>query len=84
MEEFFSQIKVNTRGEIIYKPVKLAVTENGRVYIEVHHDVYNKSASLAVEARKMIEKQKLSNVIDWEKFKAVVENKQGIAEDISL
>ena len=84
MEEFFPQIKVNTRGEIIYKPVKLAVTENGRVYLEVHHDVYNKSASLVAEARKMVEKEKVSELVDWEKFKAVVKRKSGVAEDITL
>ena len=84
METFFPQIKVNTRGEIIYKPVKLAVTENGRVYLEVHRDVYNKSASPVTEARKMVESQKLSELIDWEKFNAVVRRKSGVAEDISL
>lgn len=84
MEDFFPQIRVNTRGEIIYKPVKLAVTGNGRVFLEVHHDVYNKSANLVAEARLMVEKQKLSGQVDWEKFKAVVNQKSGVAEDITL
>jgi len=84
MEEFFPQIKVNTKGEIIYKPVKLAVTREGRVFIEVHRDVYNKSSNLAAEARQMVEKQKLSDMVDWEKFKLAVNQKNGVAEDISL
>jgi lipoprotein-anchoring transpeptidase ErfK/SrfK len=84
MEEFFPQIKVNTKGEIIYKPVKLAVTGDGRVFLEVHHDVYNKSASLVTEARQMIERLKLSESVDWEKFKTVVKQRSGVAEDISL
>jgi hypothetical protein len=84
MEEFYPQIKVNTRGEIVYKPVKLAVTGNGRVYLEVHNDVYNKSSGLVEEARQLVEKQKLSELVDWEKFKSVVQQKRGIAEDISL
>jgi L,D-transpeptidase ErfK/SrfK len=84
MEEFFPQIKVNTKGEIIYKPVKLAVTESGRVFLEVHRDIYNKSTNLVAEARQMVEKQKLSELVDWEKFKAVVKHKSGVAEDISL
>lgn len=84
MEEFFPQIKVNTRGEIIYKPVKVIVTENKRVFLEVHQDVYKMSSGLADEARRMIEKQKLSGLVDWDKFKAVVKQKNGIAEDISL
>ena len=84
METFFPQIKVNTGGEIIYKPVKLAVTDNGRVFLEVHHDVYNKSANLVEEARQMVEQKKLTKVVDWVKFKSVLKQKSGVAEDISL
>jgi lipoprotein-anchoring transpeptidase ErfK/SrfK len=84
MEAFFSQIKVNTRGEIIYKPVKLAVTEDGRIFLEVHPDAYHKGASLAALAREMVKKQKISEMVDWDKFKSVVKQKSGVAEDISL
>jgi lipoprotein-anchoring transpeptidase ErfK/SrfK len=84
MEAFFPQIKVNTRGEIIYRPIKLAVTESGRVFLEVHNDVYSKSSSLVTEARQMVEKLKLSEQVDWEKFKTVVKQRRGVAEDISL
>ncbi len=84
MEHFFPQIKVNTKGEIIYKPVKLAVTEDGRIFLEVHHDTYNKSTNLVAEARQMVEKQKLTGLVDWVKFKSVVNQKSGVAEDITL
>lgn len=84
MEEFFKEVKVNTTGEIIYQPVKLAVTEEGRVFLEVHHDVYNKSIGLAAEAKKLVEKNQLADRIDWKKFEAVVRQKLGIAEDITM
>lgn len=85
MEEFFKEVKVNTPGEIIYKPVKLAVTDEGRVFLEVHRDVYGKSSSgLATEARRLIEKQNLSERVDWQKVKSIVRHTSGIAEDISL
>jgi len=84
MEGFYPQIKVNTRGEIVYKPVKLVVTDDGRVYLEVHNDVYKKSVGLVEEARQLVEKQKLSDQVDWAKFKLVLQQKRGIAEDISL
>jgi L,D-transpeptidase ErfK/SrfK len=84
MEEFFKEVKVNTLGEIIYKPVKLAVTEEGRVFLEVHRDVYGKSRSgLATEARRLIEKQNLSERVDWQKVESIVRHTSGIAEDIS-
>jgi len=84
MEEFFKVVKVNTPGEIIYRPVKLAVTEEGRVFLEVHQDVYSKSGGLAAEARKLVEKNQLSGRIDWSKFDSVVKQKHGIAEDITM
>ncbi len=84
MEEFFKEVRVNTPGEIIYRPVKLAVTEEGRVFLEVHQDVYSKSPGLAAEARKLVEKNQLAERIDWKKFESVVKQKLGIAEDITL
>jgi len=84
MEEFFSEVPVNTPGEIIYRPVKLANTETGRIFLEVHNDVYGKSAALHQLAKQLIEKKKLSDRVDWEKVKAVIKQKAGIAEDISL
>lgn len=84
METFFPQIKVNTKGEIIYKPVKLVVTENGRIFLEVHNDIYKMSTNLVNEAKQLIEKQNLADLVDWNKFKMVLKQRSGIAEDISL
>jgi hypothetical protein len=85
MEGFFKEVPVNTPGEIIYKPVKLAITEEGRVFLEVHRDVYGRSSSgLATEARHLIEKQNLSELVNWQKVESIVRHTSGIAEDISL
>lgn len=85
MEELFKAVTVNTPGEIIYKPVKLAITEEGRVFLEVHRDVYGKSSSgLATDARRLIERQNLSERVDWQKVESIVRHTSGIAEDISL
>lgn len=85
MEVFFKEVAVNTPGEIIYKPVKLAVTEQGRIFLEVHRDVYGRNSSgLATEARRMIERQNLSGRVDWQKVESMVRLTSGIAEDITL
>lgn len=84
MEEFFNEVKVNTPGEIIYRPVKLVNTETGRIFLEVHHDVYGKSAELTQVAKQLIEKQKLSDRVNWQKVRSVIRQKAGIAEDITL
>lgn len=84
MEEFFKKIRINTPGEIIYRPVKLAITENGRVFLEVHQDAYGKSSGLHTMAMQLIEKQNLSKRVDWSKVESVIRHKAGLAEDITL
>jgi L,D-transpeptidase ErfK/SrfK len=84
MEDFFNEVRVNTPGEIIYKPVKLAVTEQGRIFLEVHQNIYGKTVKLDAEARDLIKKLQISERVDWEKMETVVRQKSGIAEDITL
>ena len=84
IEGLFDDIKVNTAGEIIYRPVKLAVDTDGKVYLEVHRDVYEKMKSLDQEVRDLIKKQNVDALIDWQKVKRVVKEKSGVAEDISI
>lgn len=84
MEDFFNEVKINTQGEIIYKPVKIAVTESGKIFLEVHNDIYNKVTNISDEAKRMIERQNLNERIDWKKFESVTKQKSGIAEDITL
>ena len=84
MEELFNEVKINTRGEIIYNPVKLAVTDSGKIFLEVHNDIYNKGTNVAEEAKKMIDQQNLTDRVDWKKVEALTKQKTGVAEDITM
>lgn len=84
MESFFKEVAVRTPGEIIYRPVKLAVTENGRIFLEVHKDVYRMAKNLNIEAKRLIEKENLADRVDWNKVNSVIKKKDGVAEDITL
>jgi L,D-transpeptidase ErfK/SrfK len=84
MEELFNLVKVNITGEIIYQPVKLAVTDDGRILLEAHGDIYNKTKGLATAAQALIRASKLEDKVDWEKVKRVVSRKSGVAEEITL
>ena len=84
IEKFFPLVAVGTQGEIIYEPVKLAKTSEGRVFLEVHRDIYKRMQSLTGEVMKHIEKCCLSDKVDWNKIGAIVNEKSGIAEDITL
>lgn len=85
MKAFFKEVSIDTPGEIIYKPVKLAITEEGRIFLEVHRDIYKKNNNgLSQEARRLIEEQKLAERVDWKKVDSMVRHTSGVAEDISL
>ena len=83
MEELFKLVKTNTPGEIIYKPVKLAVTDDGKILLEAHGDIYNKTKGLTAEAQALIRAQKLESKVDWDKVKRVISRKAGVAEEIT-
>jgi L,D-transpeptidase ErfK/SrfK len=83
MEELFKLVKVNIPGEIIYRPVKLAVTDDGRILLEAHNDIYNKTRGLIAEAKALIRLQKLDDKVDWEKVKQVISRRSGVAEEIT-
>ena len=84
IETLFPLVEVGTRGEIIYEPVKLAQTGEGRVFLEVHRDIYKQLPPLPAAVKKHIEKRSLSDRVDWNKIGAIVSEKAGIAEDITL
>lgn len=87
MEELFNSVTVNTPGEIIYHPVKVVETESGMVLLEAHNDVYGmygKNTNLAREVRALIEKKRLSDRVDWQRVEAVIRQKAGVAENITL
>ena len=84
MEELFKVVKVNTPGEIIYRPVKVAVTEQGRILLEVHGDIYAKTKGVDSETKALLDSMKLSERVDWIKAKRAISRKSGVAEDVTL
>jgi L,D-transpeptidase ErfK/SrfK len=84
MGNFYKELEINTWGEIIYKPVKVAVMENGRIFLEVQRDIYRMMKDLGTEARRMIENAGVAENVDWQKVENVLKEKSGIAEDITL
>ena len=84
IEKLFPMVAVGTKGEIIYEPVKLAQTSEGRVFLEMHRDIYKRIDSLSGEVKKHLEKRGLSDKVDWNKINSIVNEKSGIAEDVTL
>lgn len=84
MEELFKMVKLHTPGEIIYRPVKAAVTEQGRIFLEVHGDIYAKTKGLENEAKALLNSMQLGGKVDWAKVKKAISRKAGVAEEITL
>lgn len=84
MERLFKSVQVPTRGEIIYKPVKVEVTGDGRVFLEVNRDFYEQFEDMSAEVLKAIKKQKAENMVSWQLVKRVTKEKSGIAEEVTL
>ncbi|NJD56599.1 MAG: LysM peptidoglycan-binding domain-containing protein [Nitrospirae bacterium] len=84
MVKFFEEVELNTPGEVIYRPVKAAVSEKGRVFLEVHRDFYKLEKNPEEEARKQLEKTGAIHIIDWQKVQKVLKERSGTAEDVSL
>jgi len=84
MARLFPEVKKNTPGEIVYQPVKLAITSDRRVYLEVNGDAYGKMKDLKAEVVRRIQESGFKDKIDWTKVERLVKERSGVAEDITL
>lgn len=84
MAQLFKSVVVPTQGEIIYQPVKVAVTGEGRVFLEVNSDSYGKIADMAAEVRKAINRQRAGSMVSWQLVNRMTNEKSGIAEEVTL
>jgi L,D-transpeptidase ErfK/SrfK len=84
MEEIYPEIPVHSNGEIVYQPVKLAFSDDGRIFIEVHGDIYKHFKKLDEVAKGLIIKNKAEQRVDWDKVRTLLRRKSGIPEDVTL
>jgi L,D-transpeptidase ErfK/SrfK len=84
MEKIFPQIPLHARGEIVYQPVKLAFLDDGRIFIEVHGDIYKRYKKLDEVAKGLIIRNRAQQRVDWDKVRALLAKKSGIPEDVTL
>lgn len=82
IEALFTQVELGAMGEIIYEPLLLAEYEN-KVFIEAHPDIYQR-ANVSIKAlEKMAKEAMLSERIDWQLAKNVIELQDGVARDVT-
>ncbi|MGE5173364.1 MAG: L,D-transpeptidase family protein [Betaproteobacteria bacterium] len=83
IEQFYNDVEVGTQGELVYEPVKAAVTDEGRVFFEVDPDVYGKAKNLMDEAIKLFDDLGVADQVNWDKVERIVRDQSGNAEDIT-
>jgi L,D-transpeptidase ErfK/SrfK len=73
---------VGTTVDIIYEPVKFGFLK-GRIYVEVHEDIYFKVPDMLQYAIQRLQARDLAGRIDWHRFLKAVDEKTGAPVDIS-
>lgn len=82
IKELFDLTPVGTTVKVIYEPVKFGYL-NGRIFVEVHEDIYFRVGDMFQYALKKVESKGLSGRIDWLQFLKAVEEKSGAPVDIT-
>jgi len=83
IEALFAQIERGATGSIIYAPLLLTESD-GRIFVEAHRDIYNKSDVSLAALEQLANDAMLSDRINWLRAAEVLEQKDGIARDVTL
>jgi len=83
MERFFPMIEKGTPVEIVYEPVKFG-TASGRIYVEVHRDIYRKVKDFLIYGWSRLAEKGLVDKVDRLKFQRALERQDGLPVDITL
>jgi L,D-transpeptidase ErfK/SrfK len=82
IEQLFDITPVGTTVEFIYEPVKIGFLK-GRIFVEVHEDIYNKIPNMLQYAIKRLQDKGLAGRVNWRRFLQAVEEKNGAPLDIT-
>ena len=69
IEQLFPQVEVGTPVKIIYRPIKLALTPQGRVYLEANPNIYEWELHPLEWVKDMAEYYNIADRIDWDKVR---------------
>jgi L,D-transpeptidase ErfK/SrfK len=81
--QLYDAIDVGTIGELVYEPIKIAVTHEGEIYLEADPDVYGKAGDYMDKINQLCNSLSIAEKVDWEKVKKVIIARTGNAENIT-
>ena len=80
--ELYALVTPKTNGVLVYEPVKLGA-DGGRIYVEVHEDVYKRLRSLEREAFRLVRAAGVESRVDPERLRQAVRAREGVPVDIT-
>jgi hypothetical protein len=83
IEQLYPQVEVGTPVKIIYRPIKLALTPQGRVYLEAIPNIYGWELKPLEWVKDMAEYYNITDRIDWDKVPPILKTRSGLAQDIT-
>lgn len=83
IEKLFPQISLGTPVKIIYRPLKMALSPQGRIFLEAHPNIYQKKMQPLAQVKELARKNGLEDRIDWDRVAKVLKAREGIARDVT-
>jgi L,D-transpeptidase ErfK/SrfK len=81
--QLFPHVEVGTLVKIIYQPVKMALTRQGRIFLEAHPDIYRKKIDYLAYVKKLAKSHQVESRLDWRNVKTILKIREGIAKDVT-
>ncbi|HLG57578.1 MAG TPA: L,D-transpeptidase family protein [Vicinamibacterales bacterium] len=79
----YAQVTVGTPGRFVYEPV-LVTADGSEVFLEVHADVYQRTASASQLARDLASAEGVMDRVDWVLADAIIAARHGIARRVTV
>lgn len=83
IEKLFPEIPIGMPVKIIYQPIKMALTAQGRIFLEAHHNFYQKKIESLAFVKDLAAKSNLEDRINWELAAQILKSRDGVARDIT-
>ena len=80
----FRAVRVGDAGETAYEPVLMTRADDGRIWLEVHPDVYRRAPEPLGVAREIAFRDQLDADIDWQIVSEAVRARRGVPVEVSL
>lgn len=82
--DLFARLNVGDTGRLIYEPVMLARLADGRIFLEVHRDIYMKASDPLTQLRDRAAAAEIDVLIDWAKAATAIKEQSGVAREVGL